>query len=56
MNKPTPKPMYGVTFRDKNIRQNLINIQFDLWKETNQKHSMEEVMRILILNYKNKNQ
>jgi hypothetical protein len=53
MNKTKPQEMYGVTFRNKVIRQRLLDIQFDLWKETSKKHSMEAVLEVLLDSYKN---
>jgi hypothetical protein len=45
------KELFGVTYRDKEIRQKLLDIQYDLWKQTNVKHSMEDVLQNLIKTY-----
>lgn len=47
--------LFGVTYRDPKIRQKLLDIQYDLWKERQIKHSMEDVLQELIRSYeKNK--
>ncbi len=45
------RELFGVTYRDKEIRQKLLDIQYDLWKQTNVKHSMEDVLQNLIKTY-----
>jgi hypothetical protein len=55
MNTTKPQEMYGVTFRNKVIRERLLDIQFDLWKATGKKHSMEAVLEVLLDTYKSKN-
>jgi len=55
MNTTKPQEMYGVTFRNKVIRERLLDIQFDLWKSTGKKHSMEAVLEVLLDTYKSKN-
>jgi hypothetical protein len=54
MNTTKPQEMYGVTFRNKVIRQRLLDIQYDLWKATGRKHSMELVLEVLLDSYKNR--
>ena len=49
MNTTKPQEMYGVTFRNKVIRQRLLDIQYDLWKATGRKHSMELVLEVLLI-------
>jgi len=43
--------LFGVTYRDPKIRQKLLDIQYDLWKERQIKHSMEDVLQELIRSY-----
>ena len=50
VNKQTPA-VFSVSYRDEKIRKKLLDLQFQLWKETNVKHSMEEVLSILLDNY-----
>lgn len=52
MNTVKKDEIFGVTFRNKVIRQRLLDIQYDLWKETNRKHSMEAVLEVLLDTYK----
>ena len=55
MNTVKKDEIFGVTFRNKVIRQRLLDIQYDLWKATNRKHSMEAVLEVLLDTYKNRN-
>jgi hypothetical protein len=50
VNKPAAA-VFSVSYRDEKIRKKLLDLQFQLWKETNVKHSMEEVLSILLDNY-----
>ena len=50
VNKQTPA-VFSVSYRDENIRKKLLDLQFQLWKETNVKHSMEEVLNLLLDTY-----
>jgi hypothetical protein len=50
VNKQTPA-VFSVSYRDEKIRKKLLDLQFQLWKETNVKHSMEEVLNILLDTY-----
>jgi hypothetical protein len=43
--------LFGITYRDVKIRQKLLDIQYDLWKEKQVKHSMEDVLAELIKTY-----
>jgi hypothetical protein len=43
--------LFGITYRDVKIRQKLLDIQYDLWKEKQIKHSMEDVLAELIKTY-----
>ena len=43
--------LFGITYRDIKIRQKLLDIQYDLWKEKQIKHSMEDVLAELIKTY-----
>ena len=54
VNKQTPA-VFSVSYRDEKIRKKLLDLQFQLWKETNVKHSMEEVLSILLDNYQKHN-
>ena len=54
MNTVKKEEIFGVTFRNKVIRQRLLDIQYDLWKDTNRKHSMEAVLEVLLDTYKNR--
>jgi len=54
VNKPAAA-VYSVSYRDEKIRKKLLDLQFQLWKETNVKHSMEEVLNLLLDNYQNNN-
>lgn len=54
MNTVKKDEIFGVTFRNKVIRQRLLDIQYDLWKATNKKHSMEAVLEVLLDTYKNR--
>ena len=50
VNKPAAA-VFSVSYRDEKIRKKLLDLQFQLWKETNVKHSMEEVLNILLDTY-----
>ena len=50
VNKPAAA-VYSVSYRDEKIRKKLLDLQFQLWKETNVKHSMEEVLNLLLDTY-----
>ena len=50
VNKQTPA-VFSVSYRDEKIRKKLLDLQFQLWKETNVKHSMEEVLNLLLDTY-----
>ena len=52
VNKQTPA-VFSVSYRDEKIRKKLLDLQFQLWKETNVKHSMEEVLNLLLDTYQN---
>lgn len=52
MNTVKKDEIYGVTFRNKEIRLRLLDIQYDLWKERGKKHSMEAVLEVLLDTYK----
>jgi hypothetical protein len=54
VNKQTPA-VFSVSYRDEKIRKKLLDLQFQLWKETNVKHSMEDVLSILLDNYQKHN-
>ena len=54
VNKQTPAG-FSVSYRDEKIRKKLLDLQFQLWKETNVKHSMEEVLNILLDTYQKHN-
>ena len=54
VNKQTPA-VFSVSYRDEKIRKKLLDLQFQLWKETNIKHSMEDVLSILLDNYQKHN-
>lgn len=54
VNKQTPA-VFSVSYRDEKIRKKLLDLQFQLWKETNVKHSMEEVLNILLDTYQKLN-
>ena len=54
VNKQTPA-VCSVSYRDEKIRKKLLDLQFQLWKETNVKHSMEEVLHILLDTYQKHN-
>ena len=43
--------LFGITYRDVKIRQKLLDIQYELWKEKQVKHSMEDVLAELIKTY-----
>jgi hypothetical protein len=43
--------VFSVSYRDEKIRKKLLDLQFQLWKETNVKHSMEEVLNLLLDTY-----
>lgn len=50
VNKPSAA-VFSVSYRDEKIRKKLLDLQFQLWKETNVKHSMEEVLNLLLDTY-----
>ena len=52
VNKQTPA-VFSVSYRDEKIRKKLLDLQFQLWKETNVKHSMEDVLNLLLDTYQN---
>ena len=54
VNKQTPA-VFSVSYRDEKIRKKLLDLQFQLWKETNIKHSMEDVFSILLDTYQKHN-
>jgi hypothetical protein len=43
--------VFSVSYRDEKIRNKLLDLQFQLWKETKVKHSMEQVLNLLLDNY-----
>ena len=54
VNKPAAA-VFSVSYRDEKIRKKLLDLQFQLWKETNVKHSMEEVLNLLLDTYQKHN-
>jgi hypothetical protein len=43
--------VFSVSYRDEKLRNKLLDLQFRLWNETKVKHSMEQVLYLLLENY-----
>jgi hypothetical protein len=43
--------VFSVSYRDEKIRNKLLDLQFNLWKETKVRHSMEQVLHLLLDTY-----
>jgi hypothetical protein len=43
--------VFSVSYRDEKIRNKLLDLQFNLWKETKVRHSMEQVLHLLLDSY-----
>jgi hypothetical protein len=43
--------VFSVSYRDEKIRNKLLDLQFNLWKETKVRHSMEQVLNLLLDTY-----
>jgi hypothetical protein len=43
--------VFSVSYRDEKIRNKLLDLQFQLWQQTKVKHSMEQVLHLLLDNY-----
>lgn len=54
VNKQTLK-VHSVSFRDETIRKRLLDVQHDLYYKYSKKHSMEEVLDILLQSYQKNN-
>jgi hypothetical protein len=44
-------PVFSVSYRDEKLRNKLLDLQFRLWNETKVKHSMEQVLYLLLETY-----
>ncbi len=43
--------VFSVSFRDEKLRNKVLDLQYRLWNETKVKHSMEQVLYLLLENY-----